>query len=100
MIKLSIVVVSAILSLSSIVVYAEQDHSQKSRIEAVKEQSISINTANVETLMLLKGIGKKTAKAIIDYRSANGDFKSVDELLNVKGVGAKVLSKIERFVTL
>jgi competence protein ComEA len=100
MIKLSIVVVSAILSLSSIAAYAEQSHSQKNRIEAVKEQSISINTANVETLMLLKGIGKKTAQAIIDYRSANGDFKSVDELLNVKGVGAKVLSKIERFVTL
>lgn len=52
---------------------------------------VDINKADVETLALLKGIGEKKAKAIVDYRELNGEFNSVDDLLNVKGIGEKML---------
>ncbi|MDR1460544.1 MAG: helix-hairpin-helix domain-containing protein [Campylobacteraceae bacterium] len=55
---------------------------------------IDINNADVKTLSSIKGLGEKKAEAIIDYRDKNGKFKSVDELLNVKGIGKKLLEKI------
>jgi len=55
-------------------------------------QSIDINRASVEELSSLKGIGSKKAQAIIEYREIYGKFSSVDDLLNVKGIGEKVLS--------
>lgn len=55
------------------------------------EQVIDINKADEETLAQLKGVGKKRAKAIVAYRALNGDFVSVEALLNVKGIGNQVL---------
>ena len=55
---------------------------------------ININAADKEELETLDGIGEKTAQAIIDYRTYNGLFKSVDELAAVKGIGAKRLDAI------
>jgi len=55
-------------------------------------QNIDINRAGVEELSTLKGIGSKKAQAIIEYREIYGQFSSVEDLLNVKGVGEKVLS--------
>lgn len=55
---------------------------------------INLNTADVTTLdHELSGIGAVKAKAIVDYRDANGPFKSVDELLEVKGIGQATLEK-------
>jgi competence protein ComEA len=54
-------------------------------------QVVDINKADIETLTLLKGIGEKKAKAIVAYRELHGKFDSVDELLNVKGIGEKML---------
>ncbi|PID65229.1 MAG: hypothetical protein CR977_01770 [Gammaproteobacteria bacterium] len=48
---------------------------------------VNINTAGVEELTALSGIGEKKAKAIINYRKKNGKFKSVSDLTNVKGIG-------------
>ncbi|MBL1142060.1 MAG: ComEA family DNA-binding protein [Proteobacteria bacterium] len=57
-------------------------------------ESININTANKETLMsVIKGVGETKAEAIIAYRKENGDFKSVDELVNVKGIGQGTIDK-------
>lgn len=55
-------------------------------------QQIDINLADVKTLSSLKGVGKKKAEAIIKYRDENGRFSSVDDLLNVNGIGKQVLT--------
>ena len=60
---------------------------------------VNINTADEAALMAIKGIGKTKAKAIIDYRQKNGDFKTVDDLTKVKGIGEKSLSKFKDQVT-
>jgi competence protein ComEA len=54
---------------------------------------ININTASVEQLTQLKNVGVKTAERIIAYREANGPFKAIDELANVKGIGEKIVAK-------
>jgi competence protein ComEA len=54
-------------------------------------QTININTADKETLMAVKGVGEKRAEAIIAFRQQNGPFKSVDDLLLVKGVGQSIV---------
>jgi competence protein ComEA len=56
--------------------------------------TININTADKETLMsVIKGVGEKKAEAIIIYREENGEFKTVDELANVKGIGQGIVEK-------
>lgn len=55
---------------------------------------INVNTATVEQLQALPGIGTATAAAIVAYRSEHGLFKSVEELTNVNGVGEKRLNAI------
>ena len=55
---------------------------------------VNINTADAKTLdTALVGVGPKTAKAIVDHRGKNGSFKSVDDLLKVKGIGPALLEK-------
>ncbi|MGA9396301.1 MAG: ComEA family DNA-binding protein, partial [Azonexus sp.] len=55
---------------------------------------ININTANVDELDSLKGIGPSKAQAIVDYRRKNGSFKSIDDLENVPGIGPATLKDI------
>lgn len=52
-----------------------------------------MNQANLQQLQTLNGVGEKKAQAIIEYRQKNGGFKTVDELVNVKGIGPKLLEK-------
>jgi competence protein ComEA len=59
-----------------------------------KGAAIDINSADVETLMELPGIGEGIAQRIVDYRKEHGPFENLDELLNVKGVGERMLQKI------
>ena len=56
--------------------------------------SVNINTADAKAIDTgLVGVGPKTAKAIVDYRTKNGAFKSVEDLEKVKGVGPKVVER-------
>lgn len=52
---------------------------------------ININTAHPSELISLKGVGVKTAEAIVAYRETVGEFTTVDELTNVKGIGQKTV---------
>ena len=57
-------------------------------------ESVNINTADKEALMSsIKGVGEKRAEAIIAYREQNGDFKSVEDLAEVRGVGPSIVEK-------
>lgn len=61
-------------------------------------QKINLNTATAEQLEGLPGIGPVTARAILEYRQQNGGFRSVDELIEVRGIGQKRLEQIRPYV--
>jgi competence protein ComEA len=61
---------------------------------------VNLNTATAEQLMLLPGIGEAKARAILERRKQQGGFKTVDELVEVKGIGSAALEKIRPFVAI
>lgn len=74
--------------------YEEAEDTEKT------QEKISLNTASLEELTTLTGIGPSKAQSIIEYRNQNGGFKSIEEIKNVKGIGDAVYEKIKEDLTL
>lgn len=62
--------------------------------------SVNINESSIEELTTISGIGESKAKAIIEYRTANGPFKSIEDIKNVSGIGDKLYDKIKTYITI
>ena len=60
---------------------------------------ISINTASIEELMTLKGIGESKAKDIVKYRETNGPYNAIEDLKNVPGIGDNLFAQIKEDIT-
>jgi len=77
----------------------QKPHQIKETIEKQPKPSLlNINTATVEELQTLPSIGPQMAKRIVQYRKENGDFKTVEDLAEVKGIGEKTLEKMRPFI--
>jgi comEA protein len=63
------------------------------------DQKININTAQSEELQKLPGVGPAIAQRILDFRKENGNFKKVEDIMKVRGIGEKVFAKIKDLIT-
>ena len=81
-----------VLELSDTFDYVKKD------LSSLTEKSINLNTAGINELVKLPGIGEKTAEKIIQLRSERGKFKRLEELLDVRGIGEVKFNKIKKFL--
>jgi len=89
--KIQALALAAFISCTSTSTIAKQPSvTPVSATESVER--ININSASLEQLVSLKGIGEKKAKQIIAYREANGRFGSLEELMAIKGIGEKIIA--------
>lgn len=68
--------------------------------QTIAEGKLNINLATAEELMLLPGIGEVLAQRILEYWETNGAFSSVEDLLNVSGIGAARFNAITKYLTI
>ena len=74
---------------------SEKGNLSNTTLSNSKQGTVNINTATLEELQTIKGIGKKKAEAILQYRKEHGAFRTKEDLLQVKGIGKKALEAIE-----
>jgi competence protein ComEA len=67
--------------------------------KAAASSPVNLNTATQAQLETLPGIGAKAAERILEYRQKNGNFKKVEDLMNVKGIGEKAFLKLKPLIT-
>lgn len=86
--KLSALFIAVFLFIAA-PVFATEEHPATESFAA--QLTVNINSADQETLTQLKGIGEKKAADIVAWREANGAFNSVEQLLEVRGIGSAIL---------
>ncbi|MDR8015701.1 ComEA family DNA-binding protein [Ectopseudomonas guguanensis] len=95
--RLSSLLFAVLASLSLAATAAEPPKTESAKpaaVQAAQVATVNLNTADAATLQReLAGIGATKAQAIVAYREEHGDFASVDELLEVKGIGQATLEK-------
>jgi competence protein ComEA len=79
---------------------AEANSASSSRAEAALTGMVNVNTASAEELQLLPGVGESRAHAILEARKQRGGFKSLDQLVEVKGIGDVLLDRLRPHLTL
>ena len=62
-------------------------------------EKVNINTANLEQLQTLSGVGASKAQAILEYREKNGNFTKIEDIMKVSGIGNSVYEKIKDSIT-
>ena len=67
-------------------------------VQAADSKKVDLNKATIEELVQLKGIGKKYAERIIEYREQNGKFTKTEDIMNVKGIGQKKFEAIKEYI--
>lgn len=87
-------------ALNPLMILNDQDVFVIPEIQENSVMTVSINTGTLEQLDSLPGVGPSTAQSIIDYRNANGLFQSVEEIMNVKGIGEAKFEKMKEYITL
>jgi len=83
-----------LVAVSNVAIAKTKASVTKTQTLTVTKTKININKATVAELKTLPCVGKKRAQAIVDYRTKNGNFKSVDDLKVIKGLSKKCLTKI------
>ncbi len=68
--------------------------------DSTPNEKININTSDIDKLTTLPNIGKSKAQAIISYREKNGDFKSIEDIIKVSGIGESTFQKIKDYITI
>ena len=81
-------------------IYAGIEINKTTEPVVLSKALININTATIEELKSLRRIGEIYALRIIEYRETNGKFTSVEDLVNIKGIGKRTLDKIKPFIKL
>lgn len=79
---------------------AEDNNQNNEVLDEEQNSLININTALKDELMELNGIGDAKAQNIIDYRLANGNFKVIEDIMNVSGISENVFEKIKDSITI
>ena len=74
------------------------DNKEISKETTIKDSKISINSANLNELITIKGIGEAKAKSIIEYREKNGLFKKIEDITKVSGIGSSTFEKIKDYI--
>lgn len=86
--RLATVAVAALIALAAVPVLAADSPSGV----------VNVNTATAEQLALLPGVGPAVAGRIVEHRTKNGNFKSIEDLMLVKGIGEKSFEKMKPYV--
>lgn len=93
--------VAAVIAIPAVVHFAAPDPVSYTddEIAAMQIERIDLNKASAEELAVLPDIGETLSERIVAYREAHGAFTSVEELLNIDGIGDKTYAKIFRYLT-
>ena len=98
MTRAALVALAALIAVSSPLV-AQRAGKPPITARVVSNEVINLNSATATQIATLPGIGLKTADLVVQYRTKNGPFKKIEEIMNVRGIGEKSFLKIKDRLT-